>query len=137
MEADVNSGNSKSSNGRKSSNSKNYYVETKILKHLDDKENKMIRNNRGYDGENSSETRELQQQKYGNTMPIANNRSQCQSKNRKSSRSARNNDRLEEMTKMETNKITPTMIVAIFYLFLVVSNLLMSHHLFLPLSHLL
>ena len=39
-------------------------------------------------------------------MLIANNRSQCQ--NRKSSRSARNNDGQREVTKIETNPITPT-----------------------------
>ena len=45
------------------SNSKSYYVETKILKHPDKNENKMIGNNVGYDGENPSETTESQQQK--------------------------------------------------------------------------
>ena len=43
---------------------------------LDKNEDKMIGNNVGYDGENPSETRESQQQKCGNLIPIANNQSQ-------------------------------------------------------------
>ena len=35
----------------------------------------MVRNNVGYNGENPSETRESQQQKCEDAMPIANNRS--------------------------------------------------------------
>ena len=53
----------------------------------------MMGNNKRYDGENLSETRESQQQKCGNSMPIANDRSQSQyqCKRQKSSVSASRN----------------------------------------------
>ena len=73
-DADANSANSNSSNnGISSGNSKSNYMETKILKHPDENENKMIGNNVEYDGENPNGTRERQQQKCGNLVPIANN----------------------------------------------------------------
>ena len=53
--------NSNSSNGRISSNSTSYYVETKILKRPVENKNKMVGNNVEYDGEYPSETRETQQ----------------------------------------------------------------------------
>ena len=67
--------NSKNNNGIGSSNSKSNYVDTKILKCLN-KKNKKRGNNVGFNGDNSSEKRESQKQKWGNLMPIANNRSQ-------------------------------------------------------------
>ena len=69
-EADTNSekSNSSSNTGIGSSNSKSNYVENKILKRLDENENKMIGNKVGYD----REKRLTQQQKYEKSMPIAN-----------------------------------------------------------------
>ena len=61
--------------GRSNSNSKSNGVDTKILKHLDKNENKKGGNNVGFKGDNPSATRESQQQKCGNPMPIANDRS--------------------------------------------------------------
>ena len=62
-EAATNSAKLNSSHNRiGSSNSKSNYVETKISKCADKNKNKTIGNNVGYDGENSSKTRESQQQ---------------------------------------------------------------------------
>ena len=77
-EAKVKRENLNSSNGRSSSNCTSYNVETKILKRPVKNKNKLIVNNVGYDGEYLSKTRETQQQKCGNLMLIANNRSQYQ-----------------------------------------------------------
>ena len=76
-EADTNSEIPKNSNGigSSSANSESNYVAAKRLKRLDDNENRMIENNIGYDGENPRETKESQQQKCENAMPIANDRS--------------------------------------------------------------
>ena len=53
-----------------------YYMETKILNKPDNEnKNKKIENNIGYNGENPSETRESQQQKCRNPIPIADNQS--------------------------------------------------------------
>ena len=49
-------------------------MDTKNLIRPKENGNKIIRNNVGYDGENPCETRESQQQKCGNAMPIANDR---------------------------------------------------------------
>ena len=75
-EAATNSAKSNSNNnGIGSSNNKSNCVDTKILKRLDKNENKKLGNNVGFNGDNPSETRDSQQQKCGNTMLIANNRS--------------------------------------------------------------
>ena len=92
VEADANSENLESSNGRSDSNNKSYYVVTKVLKHPSKKTKHNDREQCRIDGENPNETRESQQQKCGNTIPIAKNRRQYQSQNQKSSLSTRNND---------------------------------------------
>jgi len=62
IDADANSEDLDSNNGKVSSNSKNNNcMDTKILKSPDKNENKKMRNNVGLNGDNSSETRELQQ----------------------------------------------------------------------------
>ena len=71
-EADTNSEDLNSSNtGIDRSNSKSNSVDTKILKPPDKNKNKMIGNNVGFNEDNSSENRELQQQKCENAMSIA------------------------------------------------------------------
>ena len=79
-------------------------MDTNILKRPDKNKDKKIENNVRCNGDNLSETREFQQQKYGNAIQIANNRNQCQNQNQKSSTSARNNDGPKEVTKMATDQ---------------------------------